>query len=46
MFTIGSFNVRGLTQEFKQQQLVRDAKKYGVDVVCLQETEIKNGVDH
>ena len=44
-FTIGSFNVRGLAKDFKQKQLARDAGKYGVDVVCLQETKIKDGTD-
>lgn len=42
-FSIGSFNVRGLTKNFKQQQLARDAKRYGVDLVCLQELKIKHG---
>ncbi len=40
MFKLGSFNVRGLTQRVKQEQLCRDMQKYGVDVACIQETKM------
>ena len=44
-FSLGTFNVRGLTQEYKQQQLSKDMARYRVDVCCLQETKIKDGID-
>ena len=44
-FTVGTFNVRGLTKTTKQQQLARDVTNYKLDVCCLQETKIKNGID-
>ena len=44
-FNIGTFNVRGLNYEFKQQQLSGDIDRYKVDVCCLQETKIKKGLD-
>ena len=43
-FSIGTFNVRGLTKSYKQQQLARDANRYGVDIICLQEHKIKHGL--
>ena len=42
---VGTFNVRGLSQEVKQHELKRDMVKYGVDICALQETKIKNGTD-
>ena len=39
-FSIATFNVRGLTHEYKQKQLVRDIEKYEIDICCLQETKI------
>jgi mRNA deadenylase 3'-5' endonuclease subunit Ccr4 len=36
MFTLGTFNVRGLSKEYKQKQLSRDIDKYKVDICCLQ----------
>ena len=44
-FSLGSFNVRGLTKEYKQEQLTHDMFKYKLDICCLQETKIANGVD-
>ena len=41
-FNLGTFNVRGLTQEFKQEQLSHDMSRYGLDVLCIQETKIKD----
>ena len=35
-FSIGTFNVRGLTKEEKQEALARDIDSYKVDVCCLQ----------
>ncbi|MEE8289617.1 MAG: reverse transcriptase domain-containing protein [Nitrosomonadaceae bacterium] len=43
--SIGTFNVRGISQESKQQNLKHDMVKYGVDICALQETKIINGVD-
>ena len=45
IFSIGSFNVRGITGNTKQKQLIRDICKYNVDICCLQETKIKNEID-
>ena len=44
-FNLGTFNVRGLTQEFKQEQLSHDMTRYGLDVLCIQETKIKDLTD-
>ena len=43
--TVATFNVRGLTQEYKQVQLARDVNKYNIDIFSLQETNIKEVVD-
>ena len=40
-FSVGTFNVRGLTDETKKEQLARDVSRYDVDVCALQETKIK-----
>lgn len=45
IFNTGTFNVRGLTDEFKQEQLVHDVKKYKIDICCLQETKITENRD-
>ena len=45
IFNTGTFNVRGLTDEFKQEQLVHDGKKYKIDICCLQETKITENRD-
>ena len=44
-FAIGTFNVRGLAQTFKQQKITIAMKRFGVDICVLQETKFKNGVD-
>ena len=41
IFKLGSFNVRGLTKDVKQFQLSEDMAKYGLDVMCIQETKMK-----
>ena len=43
--TIGTFNVRGLCAKSKQQQLLEDAKKFGLNVCCIQETKLPHGED-
>ena len=45
IFNIGTFNVRGLTDEFKQEQLVHDVEKCKIDICCLQETKITENRD-
>ena len=40
-FKIGTFNVRGLTQDMKQKQLSCDMNTYKLDVLCIQETKVK-----
>ena len=43
--TIGTFNVRGLAKEEKQELLAQDIDNYKINVCCLQETKIKDGRD-
>ena len=45
-FSVGSFNVRGLTEDTKKEQLMRDVNQYGIDVCALQETKIENAGVH
>ena len=45
-FSVGSFNVRGLTEDTKKELLVRDVIQYGIHVYALQETKIKNAGVH
>jgi exonuclease III len=40
MYGIGSFNVRGLQSNIKEQSLARDMKTYSMDFTGLQETKI------
>ena len=42
---IGTFNVRGLRDETKKDNLAADLANYNLDVVCLQETKISEGAD-
>ena len=44
-FQVGTFNVRGLNSNLKKQSLDEDLIKYKMDIICLQETKIKEGVD-
>ena len=44
-FSIGTFNVRGLTSDIKKELLNQDIEKLSVDICCLQETKIKKGID-
>jgi hypothetical protein len=39
---IASFNVRGLTDPIKQQNLVKDLVKYNIGICCLQETKVSD----
>ena len=43
--TIASYNVRGLTDKLKKAQLSKDLKFYDVDVCCVQETKITEGIE-
>ena len=45
-FSVGSFNVRGLTEDTKKELLVRDVIQYGIHVYALQETKIENAGVH
>ena len=44
-FSIATFNVRGLTQEYKQEQLSRDITNYNIDICSIQELKIDNSTD-
>jgi len=44
-FSIGTFNVRGLTSAIKKQQLVEDLERYDIQICTLQETKIQIGFD-
>ena len=43
--SVATFNVRGLTQKIKQQQLTRDVDRYKIDILSIQETKIRENVD-
>ena len=45
ILNITIFNVRGLRDNVKKENLVTDMKRYFVDIACLQETKIKNGLN-
>ena len=45
-FITGSFNVRGLTKDTTNEQLVKDVQQYSVNVCALQETKIVNAGVH
>ena len=42
---MGTFNVRGLNAETKKEHLDEDLTNYKMDIICLQETKIKEGTD-
>ena len=42
---IATFNILGLSKTFKQEQLSRDMKRYGVKICAIQESKIKAGID-
>lgn len=42
---IGTFNVRSIGSDIRKEQLAIDLERYHLDVLCLQETKIENGVD-
>ena len=44
-FAVGSFNVRGLNSNFRQDALRRDLKSYRIDLCCLQETKLTGSLD-
>ena len=39
--TLATFNVPGWTKPHKQQQLIRDAFRYRIDVSAIQETNVQ-----
>ena len=44
-FTIGTFNVRGLSSATKRDQLSEDLNKRHIDVCCIQEPKCPGGFD-
>ena len=44
--TIASYNIRGFTDKLKKVQISKDLKFYNVDVCCVQETKITEGIDN
>ena len=44
-FTIGTFNVRGLSSAIKRDQLSEDLNRLHIDVCCIQETKCPSGFD-
>ena len=44
-FTIGTFNVRGLSSAIKRDQLSEDLNGLHIDVCCIQETKCPSGFD-
>ena len=44
-FTIGTFNVRGLSSATKRDQLSEDLNKRHIDVCCIQEMKCPGGFD-
>ena len=45
VFNLATFNVRGLRQELKRKNLADDLEKCKLDVCCLQETKLHEGLD-
>ena len=45
LFTYGTFNVRGLNDPQKQENLRRDTEIYKMDVIALQETNMRKDTD-
>ncbi|XP_033114132.1 dual oxidase 1-like, partial [Anneissia japonica] len=45
IFNISTFNVRGLNNEIKRNQLAQDIINYNVDVACLQETKTEKPIN-
>ena len=43
--SIATFNVIGLKMNNKQKRLMRDVKKYEIDICCLKETKISKLLD-
>ncbi|XP_033122338.1 uncharacterized protein LOC117121301 [Anneissia japonica] len=45
IFNISTFNVRGLNNEIKRNQLAQNIINYNVDVACLQETKTEKPIN-
>ena len=41
ILTIGTWNIRGLNNDFKKEDLGIDCKKLNVDIMAIQESKIK-----
>ena len=46
MFNFVTWNVHGLTKDFKRTLLANDSARYGMDIVCLQETKCTTTQDY
>ena len=42
---IGTWNVRGINSNLSKQRLEEDLNKYKLDVICIQESKIKEGIE-
>lgn len=45
LLSVGSFNVRGLSSDFRRDTLRRDLKRHQIDICTLQETKLSTSVD-
>ena len=45
MLSIGTFNVRGLTNGKKQRDLDKDFQRYKLQILAIQETKHKEGAE-
>ena len=45
-FNIGTFNVRGLTIDYKRERLSQDLSNYHLDILCIQESKTQQRVDY
>ena len=44
-FSIGTLKASGLNDDSKKRAQLKIQKKYKADIICLQETKIKEGID-
>ena len=42
---IGTWNVRGLSNDIKKEELARECEKYKIDILAIQETKIASKED-
>ena len=46
MVSLATFNIQGLGDEIKQSNIDRDCVRYGMDIICLQETKVTESYEH